>query len=382
MLAPNALRVLDSVGLYSHLKPLGWSFSTLIYKNEHLETTGSYDFGTPSKHGYYALRIYREELLTALTTVAHERGIPICHGHRFSHVISETAAGVTFAFADGSTRTASLLIGADGIHSTVRQHVVPELASGPAYSGLCAIVGAVDRAHLAFPPDSSGSSSSAAAYDQPVTVQGRSGAMVFAPQTADGAEFLVGHQLAYPEQDGAGWKALVARKDELERLLRSDEEAWPELVRSALRNLKRDKLNLWAYYVIPKLPSWSSDGMGRVVILGDAAHAIPPTAGQGATQAFEDGSSLATLVAKLSQDVDWPAALKWWQGMRQERLDRVLDLTTRLNNARAPKEEREKMGEDDLWQSEGKEDLSWLYNYRVKEAVLDWIEQDDKKSKA
>lgn len=370
MLAPNALRVLDSVGLYSRLKPLGWSFATLTYKDEHLNTTGSYDFGIPSKHGYNALRIYREELLTEIRRAADERGIPIHHGHRFSHVVDETPEGVTFAFDDGATRSASLLIGADGIHSTVRQHVVPALAEeGPTYSGLCAVVGAVDRANIVFPHGNE------AGFDQPVTVQGERGAVVFAPQTASGREFLIGRQQAYPEQDHAGWKALIARKDELERMLRRDEHVWPELVRSALRNVKRETLNLWAYYVIPKLPRWSSEGMGRVVILGDAAHAIPPTAGQGATQAFEDGCSLATLVAKLPDGADWAAALKWWQGMRQERIDRVLDLNKRLDNARAPKEEREKMGEDNLWQSEGKEDLGWLYNYRVKEAVLDRIEK-------
>ncbi|KAF2236584.1 putative salicylate hydroxylase [Viridothelium virens] len=372
MLAPNALRVLDSLSLYSRLQPLGWSFSTLTYQNEAHETTGSYDFGVPAKHGYAALRIYRDALLTEVRAAAEERGIPIHHGHRFSHVVSESAdEGVVFAFEDGTTRHASLLVGADGIHSTVRGYVCPDLASGPQYSGLVAAVGAVDRVKIKFPEGGE------KAFQQPVTLQGEHGAMVFAPQTAEGSELLIGRQFPYPEQDHAGWKALIARKDEVEGLLRRDEKAWPEMVQSALRNLKKEKLNVWAYYVIPKLARWTSE-MGRVVIVGDSSHAIPPTAGQGATQAFEDGASLATLVAKLPEEANWSEALQWWQGMRQKRVDQVLDLTSRLNNARAPKEERDKLPMDNLWQSEGQEDLGWLYNYRVKETVQDWIERKTK----
>jgi 2-polyprenyl-6-methoxyphenol hydroxylase-like FAD-dependent oxidoreductase len=47
--------------------------------------------------------------------------------------------------------------------------------------------------------------------------------------------------------------------------------------------------------VITKLASWTSS-KGRVVILGDAAHAIPPTAGQGVNQTFEDVCTFARVV--------------------------------------------------------------------------------------
>ena len=375
MLAPNALRVLDSLDIYSRLKPLGWSFETLSYKNENLETVGHYDFGVASKHGYQALRIFRETLLSEIRSAVNERGIPIHHGYHFSHVVSETAEGVTFAFDDGSTRTCSLLIGADGIHSTARKHVAPELAHGPKYLGLCGFTGAADRVNVAIPPGTE------AEYDHAVTVQGKPGAFVFAPQNPDGGELFMGIQYPYPEQDHAGWSALLRNHDEMERIMRRDEAAWPEVAQSGLRHLKKESLNVWAYYTIPRLEHWTS-APGRVIILGDAAHAVPPTAGQGATQAFEDGCSLATLIGRLPADADWAASLGWWQGMRQERIDRVLELTARLNNARATKEEREKLPEDRLWQSEGQEDLGWLYNYRVKEDVTNRIEEGKKAGQA
>ncbi|KAI9665653.1 MAG: hypothetical protein M1821_003587 [Bathelium mastoideum] len=375
MLAPNALRVLDSLDLYADLKPQGWNFERLDFKTEDLQTVGSYDFGIPTKHGYHALRIYRDVLLRSVIAAAEGRGIPVHHGYRFSHVISESAdeGRVTFAFADGTTRTCSLLVGADGIHSAVRSYLAPDVQ--PTYSGLCALVGAVDRNIVTFPPGAE------ADFAQAVTIQGAPGAMVLAPQTAAGNEYMLGTQRAFDERDAAGWKALMGDKDAVMALMRRGEEGWrSELVRSALKGVKRETVYIWPFYVIPKLEAWSSTP-GRVVILGDAAHAIPPTVGQGATQSLEDAYSLATLMTRVSEESDWRGALNWWQGMRQERIDRVLDLTTRLNNARATKEEREKLPADKLWQSEGGEDMEWLYNYRVKETVVDWMEGKEKDEK-
>ena len=377
MLAPNALRILDSLNLYGRLKPLGFSFERLRFLNEDYELTGSYDFGIPTKHGYQALRIYRDVLISEIEKVAAEHGILIHYGTRFSHVVSaDPDKGVTFAFADGTTRTASLLIGADGINSTVRTHVDSDIK--PKYSGMCAAVGAVDRASITFPPGVEES------FDQAVTVQGSPGAMVMAPQMEDGQEFMIGTQFPVSEEVAMEWKAWAVggQKEKLAQIMRRDEDRWTsEVVKTGLKGLKRHTLNIWAYYMIPRLDRWASTDE-RVVLVGDGAHAIPPTIGQGATQGLEDVFSFAMLLGRLPRGAAWGKALKWWQEMRQGRVDRVLNLTTRMNNARASKEERDKLPADPLWQTEEEEDLGWLYNFEIKDAVVGWIQEHRMAGKA
>lgn len=51
---------------------------------------------------------------------------------------------------------------------------------------------------------------------------------------------------------------------------------------------------MWPTWTTPELPIWDRDG---VVLLGDAAHALPPTSGQGSSQALEDAESFATFLA-------------------------------------------------------------------------------------
>ena len=81
---------------------------------------------------------------------AIERGIWIKFEKRYSHIVSEDDCGVEFAFADGSTEKASMLIGADRVYSEVRSYVAPAVT--PIYSGFIAITYAVKRSNLRIPP--------------------------------------------------------------------------------------------------------------------------------------------------------------------------------------------------------------------------------------
>ncbi|MCJ1447465.1 MAG: hypothetical protein MMC23_007976 [Stictis urceolatum] len=380
MLSPNALRILDTLDLYHTLKALGWSFSSLHYvedlgsasesldKGDVMREVGRYDLGNEERYGYNALRVYRRHVLGALRSAVSARGIRVEYGRKFTGVVRETEGGVRIAFEGGDEVDAALLVGADGIHSSVRKIVVPEI-QGPKYSGLTAVTGAVDRSALVFPEEMR-------EFPMPATVQSKHGAFVFAPQTPDGSELLCGTQFRYPEQDREGWARLLADREEIKGMLGRGQEGASELVRSTVRGVKMESLNVWAFYVVPKLRTWSSEG-GKVLVLGDAAHAIPPTAGQGATMGIEDGFSLAALMGLVSKEGKWKGAVEWWQGVRQTRVDQVLDLTARLNNARLPKEEREKLPQDKLWASDGGEDLGWLYNHRIEEEVLEWARKEE-----
>jgi ADP-heptose:LPS heptosyltransferase len=63
---------------------------------------------------------------------------------------------------------------------------------------------------------------------------------------------------------------------------------------------------------------------------------VPPAAGQGINQGFEDVHSLSLLIAATKSGADWRANLDFWQKYRHERVDRVVELTQEMNRRRLP----------------------------------------------
>lgn len=364
MLSPNALRILDTLGLYERLSPQGYNFETIHYKNNEQITTDIYLLGHEKLYGYKALRVYRQTLLTELRAEVKRLEIPVTYGAKYSHIVSENEHGVEFAFTNGVIASADILVGADGIHSTVRKYIAPQII--PKYTGKVAITCALDRSNLIYPADSDAES-----YPMPVSIIGKNGAFVMAPQDVDGSEVLAGTQMSWPEQDRAGWDELLADRSGLLEVFRQGYEDWPTIVQSALDNVPLNTLAIWPYYVVPKLDSWYSVNK-RVIILGDAAHAIPPTAGQGASQGFEDAFTLAALLPFVNAKLPLDTALERWKEMRQVRVDKVIALTLQLNNARLPLAEREKLAAtgEFVWQSGTKGELAWLYNANIEKELF------------
>ena len=149
----------------------------------------------------------------------------------------------------------------------------------------------------------------------------------------------------FEERDRAGWEALAADKQGLKNMLAEGKDDWPDIVQSAIEGAPVDKMGIWAFYGIPPLPRWASES-NRVVIVGDSAHAIPPTAGQGVNQAFEDVTTLAALLAGTDK---LGPALQFWQKYRQERVNKVLELTKQMNAKRLPPAEQAKLPPGAIW---------------------------------
>jgi salicylate hydroxylase len=92
---------------------------------------------------------------------------------------------------------------------------------------------------------------------------------------------------------------------------------------------------LWGLFDRPPMPAWSQ---GRVALLGDACHPMPPFMAQGAVMAIEDGAALARL---LPQATDVAAALRGYHAARIARTARVQQVArdnARLYHARSPVE--------------------------------------------
>ncbi|KAK2608908.1 hypothetical protein QQS21_002621 [Conoideocrella luteorostrata] len=360
MLSPNALKVLDALDLYDIIKTKGYNFDDLHYRNSKGDLLETYEFGSVQKYGYQGLRIYRYVLIDELVAALKTRGVNVTYGSKFSHVVQDTASHVTFALTDNTTVTTSLLVGADGIHSTVRKYLYPDLATK--FIGMAGITASVPTAQLKLPED----------YHIPVTITSPRGAFVIAPQQVDGSEVLIGKQMRVSTADKQpGWdREFVADKNSAIQFLQSDNDEFPDFVKQAVSQINPAKVNKWPFFVVPKLDKWMSETT-RVVILGDAAHAIPPSAGQGINQAFEDVYMLALILGQGDRVRRVQAGLEFWQSYRQGRVDKILELNAQIDKRRMPKDDA-LVGEGSGLESEEFE-LGWLYSPDFGKDVDDWV---------
>ncbi|PGH02629.1 hypothetical protein GX51_04512 [Blastomyces parvus] len=364
-LSPNALRILDKLGVYERVRDKGHHFDTLAFSDGDGVIKDIYYFGSERLYGYRGFRIMRQLLINEMKVMLQDYGIYVHFNKQFMRVIKDSEKEVVIEFADGSVESSAIVVGADGIHSAVRKHIVPDVK--PVYSGLMAINSVCPRSELRIPEN----------FHLPATVMSKVGAFLMVPQEVDGSQLLIGAQRRFPEKDKDGWDALAADKQGLLDMLRENQPDWPDIVQSALENARVENMGIWPFYGIPKFSKWASS-TDRVIVLGDAAHAIPPTAGQGVNQAFEDVNMLALLLSNLSPQTPLAEALKFWQEYRQRRIDKVLDLTQQMNAKRLPPAEQAKLPPGAIWtddsatRGEGGQ-LRWLYEPDLDEDVAKWL---------
>ncbi|WP_344397629.1 NAD(P)/FAD-dependent oxidoreductase [Streptomyces vastus] len=244
---------------------------------------------------YRCLR--RGELNAALQAEAARRGIGIRHGASLASV-QDGQDRVTAHFADGSTTTGDLLIGADGLSSTVRRTIAP--ASQPRYAGEYVFYGYTAGAALAEEAD-----------DERFTVV-RGSAASFGHAVSPGGQTywfarVAGEPLSAEEiahGTPAQWR------ERLLPLLREDATPAADIVAASTDDI----LATNATEIPPGAP-WRS---GRMLVIGDAAHAASPAAGQGASMAMED----AVILAKALRDTpDTDTALSVYETLRRPRVE-------------------------------------------------------------
>lgn len=106
-------------------------------------------------------------------------------------------------------------------------------------------------------------------------------------------------------------------------------------------------------------------------MLGDAAHAIPPTAGQGTAMAFEDALTLSNTISTIrKKTAESPTSnarelLLKWESARKARIERVADRTKRAGNARkgSANEDSQRDKEQKLKAEDDVDEVNWLYSY-------------------
>jgi 2-polyprenyl-6-methoxyphenol hydroxylase-like FAD-dependent oxidoreductase len=197
-----------------------------------------------------------------------------------------------------------LLVGCDGIHSRTRQIIDPQ-APAPQYTGLLSCGG-----YARLPQG--------ALRDVPPATQH----LVFGKRAFFGylvkpdGEIYWFENLAYPGTPRRSELDTIPDEQWKAQLLAMHADDQP-LIQQIIRATTH-KLGMYPIYDIPTQPVWHK---GPVAIIGDAAHATSPSAGQGASLALED----AIVVAKCLRDVsNTDAAFRTFEQLRRERAEKVV----------------------------------------------------------
>lgn len=241
----------------------------------------------------------RARLYSALHEEAVRRGIRIEHGKRLVDV-ETTSDGVTARFEDGSTAHGDLVVGADGLHSTVRGLIDPE-APRPRYTGLNVVYGYTRDTSIPTASESYRMIQGSRAF--------------FGHTTAPDGETFWFSRIPGPERDKAELLATTPaqwREQAIEAFTGDDTPA-AEIIRSTGEDIYGGHA-----YDVPTTPIWFTDTM---VLVGDAAHAASPAAGQGASMALEDSVVLAQCLRDFP---DAPSAFGAYEALRRERVEQLV----------------------------------------------------------
>ncbi|GAB2573462.1 FAD-dependent oxidoreductase [Paractinoplanes abujensis] len=293
----TALRALDLDP--SAVLAAGFPTPALTMTNGAGRHLGVLPLGGPAPDGTTTTTIRRADLYAALRAAAQARGIPLSYGKALRD-FTEGPGGVSVTLADGSTAQGSLLVGADGIRSRTRELLDPD-GPAPDYLGLLNAGGFTSGPVDGVTPE-------------PGMVYMAFGRRAFFGWTAapDGSVWWFANPPSkQPVRPGdftsASWR------DHLLGLFADD--AFPA---AAIIRATPDVLGPWNTDDLPRVRVWHSR---RAVLIGDAAHAVAPSSGQGASMAFEDAVTLGLCLPAGSSVAE---GLADYEQRRRRRVERVV----------------------------------------------------------
>jgi 2-polyprenyl-6-methoxyphenol hydroxylase-like FAD-dependent oxidoreductase len=313
-IAPNGMHVLAELGLADEMIRRGSIAESFDFYSQSGRLLGSVNRNMEARFGQPAVNMCRATLNEALINKAWCSNVELHFEKRLAAIEDRSDRRVVVHFVDGSTAEGDFVIGADGVHSAVRSHVVPD-GPRPFDTGLIGFGGFVPREVLAAHP-----------IGQRVeTTFGQSGFFGYGFCSSDPADGVMWWS-TQPSHgaDAAAWRAMSeeAIKQHLQNFHRGWHDPIPRILEAAENIVVTDTLD------VATLPVWSR---GRALLIGDAAHATSPHAGQGASLALEDAMRLGKL---MSREQELALTFQNFEAERRPRAEKVVALARRNGNSK------------------------------------------------
>lgn len=327
---PNSMKVLRGIGVEERLREVAFAPYSHLNRDGY---TGELTRELPMPETLYGapyLCMHRADLHDALASVLPGE---IIHLNKKLTWLDQKGGQVTLSFADGSKATADAVIGADGVHSIVRDIIVGPDA--PLHKGRIAYR-AVFPASLMGGFDIGRSRTKWWGRDRHI--------VIYYTTRAKSEVYFV---TSVPEDASWMTKESWSAKGDVKEL-RAAYADFHQDVRNVLEACP--DCHKWAILEREPLARWSD---GRVVLLGDSAHPMTPYMAQGAATSIEDAAVLARCLKAVEGD-DIEGAFRRYEAHRKPRTSVVQAISSA-----------------NTWMKEGTSDTSWLYGYDAWGADLD-----------
>lgn len=352
-ISPNGARALDALGAFERLKKLSCTPDRKEFK--HWETGKSwplFDLGDQAieKYGYPYLTVYRPDLLSALTDgVLALKSDAIKLGCKIDG-FEQSDEGVTLHYNGGQAACGDVLIGADGVRSTIRNSLFGD--KNTSFSGMVAWRAVIPMEKL--PPR----------FTESVgrTWIGPGGHVVHYPLRNGKLMNFVG-TIEREDWQVESWNVEGTKEE-----CANDFKGWHEDIHTLINS--STSLLKWALMERKPMECWTS---GRVTLLGDACHATLPFLAQGAVMSIEDGVILGRCLDL--QELPLEERLQRYENARRERTSRMVlgakDNTNRFHNSELDTEEHAENYMQQEWSRAPITDrYHWLYCYDVLSAEI------------
>lgn len=347
----NGQRLLHRLGVWNEAHGKGYSGPNITIHSLNGKTLSSAEYSQWAREqtGFSYMRIKRSDVVDVLLDAVNKENIPVRFSKRLSQ-ISESETGVTATFEDGESVEADILLACDGIHSFVRNSYV-DPGYAPVYSGLSGLGTVIPSSVL-----TSETMSQLNGLEGTMT---ENGLIAVNPCTMNREEIYMFYSkwVKLPETGDSrdGWhvhgkEEVESFKSDLMGMVKDAQGVWGNALRELVHSVSHVR-----FYPIYRLPLGGKWSRGRVVLVGDAAHAMSPHAGQGVSMALEDAFLLSRLLSDSSRPLD--EVFRKYDEIRRPRIDELF--TMAANNAKS----RKASGPWGLWLKEAAvsmmSSLSW-----------------------
>jgi 2-polyprenyl-6-methoxyphenol hydroxylase-like FAD-dependent oxidoreductase len=285
-LGANAIKALQKIGIVNGIIAAGRklpAFSFYNHKGTLLNSTNT--AALSQKYGLDNFTIHRAALHQQL--LSYLAGTPLYLSKKATGFAQNDGQTVV-KFADGTQHTAQYLIVADGIHSAIRQQLLPTIE--PQYAGYVCWRAVIDSSGFLINEASE----------------------TFGPRGRFGLVPLANNQLYWFACINAPKNSATHKNYTIDDLRKNF-----ACYRTPIKNvLDKTTNNQLIFGEIADLPPIEKFAFGNILLIGDAAHATTPNMGQGACQAIEDAAVLAAELEKTNQI---QTAFKNYENKRRER---------------------------------------------------------------